>query len=1204
MFKQLRDAHEGGHAMEPIGAVALWLLTEAVLPDAYTRIANTTRDKSEYKRLEAAVRQDTGARPGRRYRGWLRREQTWADLIARRADAHERLVDSLAEADARRFLRRRRADRVRAGRLVESTIAYFLPSLDPSTATAVADFRAEQRHDEVLARFDASDSFDERMELLPPTARHVLQHEHMPHSVAERLVDAVVRSEPRRLLAGFVSQPPDWLVRAPAITYRALAELASSYGLHGEAAPLYEQVAELGFDRSRNYAQAAFAYVVSGRSNRRSDLMAKARAIGPDPYIEVIEGGLDEDWEQVLAAVDRATAASDPFVAQIYSLALSESEGVNASIAFLSDVNDSNPEYAAIALRLAHLLLQRSQTAGTVSRTSDLTRAGVLAIRARDARRTWRGDSAEAVDVACRTALAGTDFVRVLQLGTPDPEGDALPEEAADPRVQFCVAQAAIASGDHDLARRAAAAVSGFRQALIMADLTAASHASQAEIDDRFMTAWSLAESDDDKVDFWLSASAAGVEPLPGADELDQRTDDLPSLTRAAQHLAHGRADTAVALLRPNRQNEAARFLLTRAYLQRDEIDEAVAEFIDMAERFNHPEHLVQAVEILVAAERLDDAVPLADHALTSVPVGRPKRTVLHEVRAVAAHNRGDWSEMEASSRAWINECGADRRRRWLLITALYNQTKTAAAWQALRQDGALEPGNSREARLWIALYAEHQPSPETLSRILSLCEQYPDDTEVRAAAVNTYFLMGEAGGAVDPDELTRWRGLVEERAADPAPEDSFKAISVPDDVEGLIEAFRPLLEPRARLLETWLPKVRKGWPYGLLATVSGRPYTTVLAHRAAGFLPIASVDPELVKQELATAVGALDHPIVADLSVLTTAWYIQDRWPQLVGAFTRVELTLESKRDSAIAAASIYPRSSETLSWDARAGRPVIHETSPDVLDRLERHLRWTNDTAASLSIRSYSYSADSQASRAQQAGAWMSAFEAAKTTGMPLWADDIGLRTLARNEGIATFGTTALLEVLASRERLPLNKVSRTINTLRDEYCVDLPLDPTWLMATAQNHEWQSGPALLAVTRPTTWANLARGFQIWQEIVNKAGDVDPTRVAVWVHAAALGIISSTGRSQSQELVPGILVCAAGAARSDPAAFADCVEAANAACRSEQVPSPTETALQIMFERLTVQLGPATAATALANLGAHLSGDDRHVLRRILFEV
>lgn len=60
--------------------------------------------------------------------------------------------------------------------------------------------------------------------------------------------------------------------------------------------------------------------------------MAKARGVGDDPYVAVIEGVLDENWKQVVTAVDRATAASDPFVAQIYAQALPELEGVDASI--------------------------------------------------------------------------------------------------------------------------------------------------------------------------------------------------------------------------------------------------------------------------------------------------------------------------------------------------------------------------------------------------------------------------------------------------------------------------------------------------------------------------------------------------------------------------------------------------------------------------------------------------------------------------------------------------------------------------------------------------------------------------------------------------------------------------------------------------------------------------------------------------------
>lgn len=48
------------------------------------------------------------------------------------------------------------------------------------------------------------------------------------------------------------------------------------------------------------------------------------------------------------------------------------------------------------------------------------------------------------------------------------------------------------------------------------------------------------------------------------------------------------------------------------------------------------------------------------------------------------------------------------------------------------------------------------------------------------------------------------------------------------------------------------------------------------------------------------------------------------------------------------------------------------------------------------------------------EQDGAWISGLDLAKTTGRPLWCDDRVLRAIARQVGVSTFGTLALLEAL----------------------------------------------------------------------------------------------------------------------------------------------------------------------------------------------
>lgn len=1183
--------------------VAAWLLTQAIGPDGYSRLVSRLRNPSEFRRLRKAVRNETGIRPGRGYHRWWSQDDTWDNLLARSNEAYDRLVDRLAEEETKRIFRNRQINRDRAVKLVEATLAHFLPVLDPSMATAVADARNEERYKETISRLDASSSFQDRLELIPPNARRVLDNEHVPGGPAERLVDAVVSGDPRTVISGFVALPPKWLVEAPAPIILALAELAQSYRLHDEAAQLYEQVAELGVDRARHYAKAAFEYAVAGQPQRSDGLISSARAVGSDPYIDVIEGGLNEDWTKIIGAVDRDVATGDPFLVQIYALALRNQGDLDASIIALSEANERLLDYPGVALQLARMLLDRSIRVGTTSRARDLSSALHWAEHARDLRRKWRGDSSEAVTIACHAALAARDYQRVIQLGTSEPDGVARVEEEDVPETRFIVAQAAIAGGFHDLARRAATSVSGFRQALILGDLMATSGASRAEIDEQFTQTWELAETERDRVDFWISAAMAGMESIPGQKELDLRTDDLPLLVRASQHISHGRPAAAIDLLRPLRQSEAARGFLTDAYLARGDIDDAVAELVEMADRFTNPQHLIHAVKILAGANRLPDAAELADRTLRLVSPNHPERDFIHGIGLAAAEDRGDWHDMETRARAWITESGPAPRRRWRLVQALLNQSRSGAAWRISQEEGDTEPTTSAEARMWIALHAEHSPSPETFSKALALCDRFPEDPDVRRSAVNAFLLANLNDDDVSEEELARWRLLVDERARNPAPDDTFISIRVPDDPQELIEALRPYLEPQAQRMEEWRSKVRKGWPYGMLAVAAGRPYTMALAQRAAGFLPIASPHPDVIKAERGAAAETLDKPVVADLSVLTTAWYIRERWPQMLGSFTRVELTPESKRDAADAASSMQAPSSGTLGWDVNLGRPVLQDSDPKQQGQLETHVRWINEAASSLSLRSYP-SGSEIAQNAERLGAWMTSVEAAKAAGLPLWADDVGLRTLARNEGIISFGTTALLQALESRGRLSWSDQASSLETLRNQFCVDLPLDGSWLIAASERDNWQPGPALLIFARPSTWSDLPRGFEIWREIVANAGNSDPANVPPWVHAASTGLIDAVNAQTAMALVANVVVVAAGAAKGDPAAFAASLSAAKAAADAEGIPAPTELVLRKIFELFSNGAKPADAAVAVARIGDQLSEEDRQIMREVIFGI
>lgn len=1181
--------------------VAIWLLGNVVAPDAYTRFVNAVSSRSHYGPLKRAVRRN-GIRISLGYRRWLRRPQTWEDLVARRKDAYERLVESLSAEEARGLLRRRPGDRDRAAKLVSATIGHFLPTLDPSMATAVADHRAEQRHDEVMARLDSGTTFEERLDAIPPAAREVLQRQGERHRSAERLMEALAEGSPSSVLASLLGSPPHWLEEAPAFIHLALAQMAQSYGLRLEAAREFEQVADLGLDRPLWYSRAAFEYSAVGLPERAGELIDKAHATGGHPHLALVEAAMQEDLKRILAT-DRNAAAEDPFAVRIYALALQHAGDDEGAITLLSSAVDKHPDYSGLSLELARLLLWRSSQPGVTSRTRDVDRALQLSILARDSRRKWRGDSGEALSIACKAALVSGDLRQVIRLGTTQPDGDALSEEASNPDVQFSVAEAAIAVGDLETARNVASDAAGFQQALINAELLIATRSDQPEIDEQFRQAWELATSEENRVDVWIGAARGGVEPLPGANELAARTDELPLLVRASQHLALGRHTDAIAILRPRRDSESARRLLTEAYVRNNQIGDAVAELADTADRFDNPIHLVAAVDLLLQDEQLHKAAELADRAISMLPPDRRERELLHEVGVAAANDRADWPELERRVRAWINESGPSQRRRWLLVNALFNQADPDAAWQVCNQDEPLEPETSVEAQLWISLHARYRASPETLSRILALTDQMSDDPHVRAVAVNAFLLMGDDKGEIDPIDLARWHELIRQRAENPAPGDTFVAIKVPDELEELIETFRPWLEPQADRLDSWLSRVRKeGWPQGMLAAASGRPYTSVLVQRPTGFLAVASPNQSVAAEELQIALAALNRPIVLDISALVTAWYIEETWPLFQAAFSLLHITDESVSDSAGASDSLRLQPSGTLAWNTRTGRPVFHDSNPADLRRIEAHVAWVHQQAASLSVLPTPRFQDEGPGKH---GAWLTSLRAAQSADHALWADDVGLRTVAQNEGVASFGTDGLIQAMVVTGQIAQDVASTLIDKLRDQYCVDFPLDRAWLMKTASRDKLDWGPAPFTFTRPSTWASdMAASFEIWHELAEAAGATDPMKVAQWVYAGCSGLTGAIPLPQSLHLAGGIVVAAIGATNSDPSAFAACVSAASAAFTAIGLPDPARHALGMAFDLKAQILGRADAASAMARLGSELEDHHKQALRQLLFHL
>jgi lipopolysaccharide biosynthesis regulator YciM len=1193
---------------EPVTVgVVIWLAKEVVAPDLFTRGVDALRTPAEESRLISVVRKDTGIRPGRGFRKWYRSDDTWRALVERSPTSFDALVGSLADDRVGRVWHRRRSPG-EAQRLVESAITNFLVALDPSMAIAISDYRQGRKLDELQATLDADQTFEANLALVPPAARVLLSGS--ASTAARRLAAVSAADDPGRALAALAAAPPPWLSEASADVLFAGALLTQAHGLHAAAGGLFVLAGDAGHDREEMYTQAAFEYLNAGQGDEARRLLALAEEIEASSWrAAVVRAYMAEDWSALTQAVSEEVVTNDSLMAQVYAAGAQKSGDLTTATRVLERATEAHPHSTSIRLNLARLLLLRGANPASPSRTADRLRALDLARAARDERRALRLSSTEAVQVAMTVCMAMGDFASAYRQGARPPGGEAIADEAADPDVQRMLVQASLALGQVEEASGLASQGidDGFDGLLLRADTLWLAKATPEAIAAAYAEAWAAAEDDQDKVSLWLAAAQAGVDPLPGVEELGERHDEGADLVRGQIALRAGDAQGAVDRLRQRRDSEVCSRLLVFAYLQLDRPDLARAELERIAARFNTPLLLHEAVQMLLSHERLDEAEEVALRGLEAIPkYFAQQRDLLHRVLAVSAGDRSEWHELESRVRAWIDERGADPSRRWLLVQSIFNQGEMAKAWAVLSDHPSLEPTTPLEAQLWIALNAAQQPTPELPARMRSLIDQFDHDRDVVRVAVNAYFHMGSKIGSLPESEIAAWGPIFSERAAnaEEGGDDVFTTIKAPDNPEDLVEALRPLLEPAAERSEAIHDLARKGAPLGLIAASVGRSYTAVLVHRGPGWLPISSTRDDARAHEVEVARQHCGEAVVIDTSAVAVGFFLGEKWPDLLAAFASLEIGGPARREISTEVANLSMRTSGWLSWDADAGLPVIQEATPEDLKRLADHTAWIGAQAELLTVRDVgSLSLPGLEGRNDEGLlAWLGQVELARQRGVALWADDLGLRQIASEFEVPTFGTCALLEVLGQGK--PDGWLRAAHESLLDAYCVDLPVVPGWLVRSAAEHQWQGGPAATNLARPMIWTDPRSALAALDGIMTAAADADPVLTGRWLFAALCGICKGFDPATAHAVCSGLVCKAVALTDFDSERFRDFLDAARSACSTFSVPDPTGAVLERLHDYFLEQLGPELGARLYVSLGDQLDDDDREALRDLMWGV
>jgi tetratricopeptide (TPR) repeat protein len=751
---------------------------------------------------------------------------------------------------------------------------------------------------------DADAFLDERLPALPPAVREAIerlrvQDRTLPVQLARVLADA--RVAPNETVQDLTGVPvPAWLAApdTPVDAWVAVGEFAIAHGAFRAAAATFAKVADLGMPvRAVWLARAALAMHQAGDQQAADRYLTDAERLtsGNVPFVGAVRAALAGDAAGVLAA---AGAPSDLTALEPVELALLcatayEAQGDrDTAIAAFDALAERYPDVGGFALRAAQLRLERVANNTSPGHASDVRRARQLALRARDVRRAWQGDSAEAVAVACNAALIAGDFDRALAYGLAAPTGEATPAEAMAPAVLQPTATAAIVLGQRDLAMRLINHVPDpAGQAILLGQLAERDPSTAAQARAAYHRAFSLATDDGQRLEIVQGLAELGEWPLPWLEELQTRSPELAEYFIALSELARGLHDQAIRRLRPRQGTSLmAAKLLAEVERRAGRIDDSVRTLRAAAGRFDDPRSLAIAAETLFEAGRKHEARTAALEALSTTPTDSPDRSRLRRLLAQEAGERRDWPVVEQQARAMLDEGATGSEARWLLIQALHNQGRVEDAWRIACQAPPLEAANEQEARLWLALHSRFASDAATVEQALELVDRYGQSEEFAAPAISAILMMTRNAALPEPTvmRLQQATGAFFERF----PASTLLQRITVEDPEALLNEFRRQLEPGAAQYAEIRRHVAQGeYPVGMLAMAARKPYAEALLRRGPGFLLAHPADPALAEHELQLATDALDGTAVIEPSALHLASLIPDRWPDILAAFAHMQV-------------------------------------------------------------------------------------------------------------------------------------------------------------------------------------------------------------------------------------------------------------------------------------------------------------------------
>jgi hypothetical protein len=385
------------------------------------------------------------------------------------------------------------------------------------------------------------------------------------------------------------------------------------------------------------------------------------------------------------------------------------------------------------------------------------------------------------------------------------------------------------------------------------------------------------------------------------------------------------------------------------------------------------------------------------------------------------------------------------------------------------------------------------------------------------------------------------------------------------------------------------------------LAAAIARPYAAVLLERAAGILVAREFDPNGHEAEVRSAADTIDGSIVIDTSALATLAGVRDLWTVFVSAFHRI-LSSDLQLADVHSAARRYEGQSElSVSLDAEGTQAIVLLDPKEHRERLLSEANWMFQViqqSEQLPVRQLSIVPGAEISTH---GAWMGSLEVAYQNKLTLWSDDQAVRRFARDSGITTFSTLALLDALLRVNRISRLDVDRYVDLCLATAVVDVEVSVAKLLSLIRDSSWVLGPLAASFQRPAFWSDSSKSLGIvrlvLESVATGARDQLNAWILFWTREAVhslpanaeriAGLIVATGVSMGAGIAASVPILIDGARRivSDSGSGGD----------------PLPIAVSGVLTQLQQRMSSSDAAKTTAALFSSLDDADRQIVTKVI---